>query len=249
MLLFLGDNMKITFFDTISSTNLYLKENYLSLNNLECVVAKHQTAGRGRLGRTWQDSDDLLMSILIKDNLNIEKIESLSLLICSSIFKVLKRYLNNVQIKWPNDILVNGKKICGILLESVFVEKIECVVLGFGVNVNHLNFDLELKDRATSLLLELKEEMNVKDLAREIYEVFIVDYNEYINGNEECFYICKNNSYLIDKKVIYNTFEKEEEAIVRDILKNGHILLETSSGLVEKSSGEITFHYNYKQSD
>ena len=59
--------MSITYFDTIDSTNLYLKENYEKYNNLDCVLARHQTNGRGRMGRVWIDQDDLLMSILVKE--------------------------------------------------------------------------------------------------------------------------------------------------------------------------------------
>ena len=75
--------MKIIKFDTIPSTNLYLKENYQVLDNLTVVCAKHQTKGRGRLGRTWIDNNDLLFSILLKDNLNNPS--DYSFLIASSI--------------------------------------------------------------------------------------------------------------------------------------------------------------------
>ena len=252
MLLFLGDFMKITFFDTIPSTNLYLKENYQKLDNLEAVVAKHQTAGRGRTGRSWKDSEGLLMSILIKENIIPKYVESLSLLVCASIFKALKKYTSDIIIKWPNDILINSKKVCGILLESVVKEKIECIVIGFGININDSKFDEDIENKATSLFLETGTRNNINNLANEIYEIFLIDYENFLNGSNECFNICKNNSCLINKKVVYNTFGNEEEAVVRDILQNGHILLETKDGLLERSSGEITFHYNYyndKQSD
>ena len=79
--------MKTIKFDTIPSTNLYLKENYQKLENLTCVTANHQTQGRGRLGRTWVDNNDLLFSILLKDNLFNPS--DYSFLIASSIIKVL----------------------------------------------------------------------------------------------------------------------------------------------------------------
>ena len=86
----------ILYFDTIPSTNLYLKENYNKLDNLTSVVAHHQTQGRGRLGRSWEDGDDLLMSILIKEEL--DNYSNLSLLISSVIYKVLSKILNNIKI-------------------------------------------------------------------------------------------------------------------------------------------------------
>lgn len=240
---------KIMFFDVIASTNLYLKENYLKLNNLTSVVAHHQTNGRGRLGRAWSDSDDLLMSILIKDDLDLEKIENLSLVICASIFKVLNKYLKNVKIKWPNDLLVNGKKVCGILLESVISNKLEALIIGFGINVNTKSFELDLKKRATSMYLETENFYDIEKLAYEVYDEFLNDYLAYLNGSKDYLKICKDNSCLINKEITYLENEEERIAQVLDILENGHILLKTNDKIIEKSSGEITLHYNYEQSD
>lgn len=242
--------MKIIYFDTIPSTNLYLKENYKELDNLTAVVCKHQTAGRGRLGRSWEDSDDLLMSILLKDNYG-DNIESLSLLICVSILKVLKEYVNNVKIKWPNDILVNNKKICGILLESVVSQKIDCLVLGFGININHKEFSSELTNKATSLSLENNKDYDVKEIASKIYATFISDYQEYLDGNKEYLKECRDNSCLLGKTINYCEGEDVKEADVVDILDNGHILLKVNDQLIEKRSGEITLHKSFydKQND
>ena len=98
--------MKVIKFKEINSTNAYLKDNYKSLDNLTFVVAEHQTEGRGRLGRCWVDQDDLLFSILVKEN--IDKPTDYSLLIASTLLKVLNAY--KPQIKWPNDIMINNKK-------------------------------------------------------------------------------------------------------------------------------------------
>lgn len=247
----MNNNNRIKFVEEIPSTNTYLKENYNDLDNLFSICAKHQTNGKGRLGRTWNDNDDLLMSILLKDDLLLEKIEEISLVICASIFKVLKNILNEVKIKWPNDILINQKKVCGILLESVVSSKLECLVIGFGINVNTKEFLEELKTKATSLYLETKKEYDIKSLAKEIYSQFIIDYEEYKKGNKNYLKICKENSCLIDKDITYLSNGTLVNAKVIDILDNGHILLETNGIMVEKSSGEITLHYNYydRQSD
>lgn len=240
---------EIKFFDVIPSTNLYLKENYSKLNNLSSVVAHHQTNGRGRLGRVWSDSDDLLMSILIKDDLDLEKIENLSLVICASIFKVLKKYLKNVKIKWPNDLLINGKKVCGILSESVISNKLEALIIGFGINVNTKTFETDLKTRATSMFLETNTLYDIEKLAYEVYNEFLNDYSSYLKGVKEYLKICKESSCLINKKITYLENGEERVSKVLDILENGHILLKTNDKIIEKSSGEITLHYNYEQSD
>ncbi len=235
---------KIINFDTILSTNLYFKENYQSLDNLIAVTAKHQTLGRGRLGRIWEDGDDLLMSILIKEMLDINKIEKISLLIASSIYKVIKKYFHDVTIKWPNDILLNGKKVCGILVESIISDKLECLIIGFGINVNTLKMNDELKDKATSFSIESNKQYSIENIAKEVYETFIDDFSNYKNGSKEYLEICKTNSCLIGKEVSYFS-DKEHFAKVIDILENGHILLLEDDGFIEKSSGEVSLHSTF----
>lgn len=235
--------MSITYFDEIDSTNLYLKENYQKLNNLDSVVANHQTKGRGRMGRVWLDQDDLLMSILIKEK--VENPTSLSMLICYTIFKVLKRRIDDVKIKWPNDILVRGKKICGILLEGRSENDNNIIVIGFGVNVNTTSFPNDLLIKATSLKLELKEEVNVKDLSQEIYREFLVDFLNFKMGDTNYIKVIRKESYIIDKDVSFTIDDRKVVAHVVDILDNGNILLNYNGELIEKRSGEISLHENY----
>lgn len=240
--------MKITYFDTLDSTNKYLKENFSNLNNLDSVVAYHQTSGRGRLGRTWVDQDDLLMSILIKEGLENIYIERLSLLICHTIFRTIKEILrnNDVKIKWPNDILVDGKKICGILLEGVSSEKLDAVIIGFGVNVNSEKFSDDLIIKATSLKLISKIKYDINELSKIIFNNFLEDYDKFLMGDNNYLRTCKDNSYLIGKIVSITENDKTYLAKVVDILENGHILLDINGSVYEKSSGEISLTDNYK---
>ena len=157
-------------FQEINSTNTYLKENYNNYENLTIVAAEHQTNGKGRFNRKWFDNDDLLFSILIKENL--DNITDYSLLIAKSIFNVLSKYMDDLSIKWPNDILANDCKICGILLEAVTTSKIECVVLGVGINVNTINFSENLLLKATSMKNILNRNINKEELLKEIIICF-----------------------------------------------------------------------------
>lgn len=238
-------DIKILKFDTLSSTNLYLKDNYPHLDDKTVVVANHQTAGRGRLGRTWIDSDDLLFSILLKNNLN-EKVSSLSLLICASLFKTLKRYFNDVKIKWPNDILVNNKKILGILLEAITNSKIDCVIIGIGINVNNRNFTDDLIMKATSFSLETNKSFNKDTLLNEVLNDFFHEYDLYIYDKSDYLNICKENSWLINKIVTIKADGIRKTAIVKDILNNGNILLSVDSHDLELNYGEVTLEEVYK---
>ena len=171
-------------FNEIDSTNTYLKENYRIYKNLSFVDASYQSKGKGRLGRKWEASKDeaLMFSVLIKDKKLLQKAPILSLVAGSAVFKFLQQIgLENVSIKWPNDIYVNGKKICGILLESVSHEKIDAVIIGIGLNVNQETFPEGFYRTPTSIRLETGSTMDLRDIKKDLYKTIkeeIVSFKE-----------------------------------------------------------------------
>lgn len=233
----------ILYFDTINSTNTYLKDNYKNLNNLTSVVAHHQTNGKGRLGRMWLDQDDLLMSILIKEE--IINFDLLSLLMASVIYKVLSKYVNNIKIKWPNDIVISNKKICGILLEGVSSKRIEAIIIGFGINANTTYFNKEIINKATSLYLETKNKIDIKKLSQEIYDKFVIEFDLFKENKSDYLEMNRKNSNVIGELIKYTENDKEYIAKVVDILDNGHLKLLIDNKYLEKSFGEISLHNNY----
>ena len=133
-------------FETIDSTSTYLKRTYNEHKDLTIVFSSFQEEGHGRMKRVWDapKGSSLLFSILFKDRQIIDNFASLSLLSAVTIFKFLSKYVLNVSIKWPNDVYVNDKKICGILLESISYDlKISALVLGIGININTKEFNEE----------------------------------------------------------------------------------------------------------
>jgi BirA family biotin operon repressor/biotin-[acetyl-CoA-carboxylase] ligase len=158
--------MNIIKLDAIDSTNDFLKD--LSRNqiieNFTTVVAKKQTKGKGQMGSTWnsEEGKNLIMSILIKNVLkDINQIFDLNVATALSIIQVLDEYnIPKLSIKWPNDIMSDNKKLCGILIENSFKSdnKIESVV-GIGLNVNQKSFqDLP---RASSMSIVMQNEFDV----------------------------------------------------------------------------------------
>jgi BirA family biotin operon repressor/biotin-[acetyl-CoA-carboxylase] ligase len=140
--------MSIIKLNAIDSTNDFLKDlsRNQSIDNFTVVIAQKQTNGKGQMGATWYSDEgkNLIMSILIKDVLqNFDEIFHLNVAVALSILHVLDDFnIPKLSVKWPNDIMSDHKKICGILIENSFKldTKIESVV-GIGLNVNQRKFD------------------------------------------------------------------------------------------------------------
>jgi len=122
------------------------------------VVAEEQTAGRGRLGRTWysEKSSGIYMSVILRPPLSPAAAPILTLMAGVATQHALSSVTGlGVDIRWPNDLLVNGKKVCGILTEmSAELGRLHAIVLGIGINVNHAEMPAELRAVATSLRIE-----------------------------------------------------------------------------------------------
>lgn len=119
-------------FDTIDSTNNYAKSMGDSDNsNGALVISEEQTGGRGRLGRSFisPKNKGILMSIILKPNLNPQDAAKLTQIAAASVVLAIKELGINAQVKWPNDIIINGKKLCGILTEmsaELYKDKLCC---------------------------------------------------------------------------------------------------------------------------
>jgi BirA family biotin operon repressor/biotin-[acetyl-CoA-carboxylase] ligase len=122
------------------------------------VIAEEQTAGRGRLGRNWysEKSSGIYASIILRPQLSPAAAPILTLLAGVAVHHAVGSAAGlEADIRWPNDVLVNGKKVCGILTEmKAEVDRLHMVVLGIGINVNHTSMPEELQEIATSLALE-----------------------------------------------------------------------------------------------
>ncbi len=159
---FLGQ--KLIIFDEIDSTQTYIKERASELQNGLVVIAKNQTAGKGTNGRVWYSEKDknLTFSFLLKPNCNVKKIENLTVTIAEVIVDTIKEmYGYDLGIKHPNDIILNHKKMGGILTESVLCEEnVKQIVIGIGLDINQEKFDEDIKEIATSLKREYKKDFD-----------------------------------------------------------------------------------------
>jgi BirA family biotin operon repressor/biotin-[acetyl-CoA-carboxylase] ligase len=160
--------MSIIKLSAIDSTNDFLKDlsRNQSVDNFTAVVAQKQTNGKGQMGATWQSEEgkNLIMSILIKDVLqNSDEIFHLNVAVALSILQVLEDFnIPKLSVKWPNDIMSDHKKICGILIENSFKldTKIESVV-GIGLNVNQRKFDDLPKASSMAVVAEIEFDLDL----------------------------------------------------------------------------------------
>ncbi|MDR3624509.1 MAG: biotin--[acetyl-CoA-carboxylase] ligase [Chlamydiales bacterium] len=146
-------------FQSISSTNDWAKENIHLFNNKELtlVTADMQTAGRGQFGRRWHSPAKKNIYASIVFFLEQDRLDTSLLvqLLAKTVQSVLQENQLETQIKWPNDLLLGGKKLAGILIETSYIQDLTCVIMGIGINVNMPKKDLEnVSQLATSLFIE-----------------------------------------------------------------------------------------------
>ncbi|MGL4791951.1 MAG: biotin--[acetyl-CoA-carboxylase] ligase [Anaerotignaceae bacterium] len=151
--------------ETVDSTNNKVRE--LAQNGAKegcTVIAETQTGGKGRLGRPWKSppGNGVWISVLLKPEIAPQNVSSITLLAGLSVCKVLRALFGvNAEIKWPNDVLLNGKKLCGILTEmNAQMESVDFVIVGIGINVNNASFPKDIEDVATSIYQNIGKEVN-----------------------------------------------------------------------------------------
>lgn len=233
--------MKTIHFETIDSTNTYLKENYENLDNFTFVSADFQSAGRGRNNRNWKSEkgENLLFSLLIKDKALIDKFSSLSVISAFSIIKALN--LEHLSIKWPNDIYYKDSKLCGILLEAVTINEIECLIIGIGLNVNQREFVGEYKRTPTSLYQITNQTQDMRLLKDKIFNQIYTDFMKVKEGYD--FYNdIKEYDYLKDRKVYAEINNEVQQIKVVGIDTDYSLKVLKDNKIYNLSSGEITFH-------
>ncbi|MDH7601203.1 MAG: biotin--[acetyl-CoA-carboxylase] ligase [Armatimonadota bacterium] len=153
-------------FDTVSSTNdIALELAKTGAPEGTVVIARSQHAGRGRHGRVWVDEpgSSVLMSAILRPHLPPERFHELSFVSSIAAAESLKEQFGlRCELKWPNDVLVNKRKICGILIETTEAAAEAAVVIGIGVNVNQTAFPSEIAAEATSVALETGSTQDVR---------------------------------------------------------------------------------------
>lgn len=170
----MDEKIKIKYYDELPSTHLYVKENQDKLENGTVIIANKQTEGIGTHGRSWYtgSGDNIAMSMLFKPECDLSSLNNITVDVAQTIKKAIKNLYNiGLNIKYPNDLLLNGKKICGILTEiNTISGKINYLIISLGFNVNEICFDEETIKIATSLKKEYNKNFDRKEIILKIIQ-------------------------------------------------------------------------------
>jgi len=234
------------YFEQIDSTNQEAKRHALSGQRInQLFVADEQTAGRGRLGRTWasQRKEGLWFSLLLYPEIQPEQASTLTLVAASAMSKAIEKTTGlDVGIKWPNDLILGRKKVCGILTEmSAEINHLHYVIVGIGTNLGQMTFDDALKDKATSIRAEGKS-ITAKALLEAFLETFEQDYNRFCQQDISCVIEeQKKRSVTIGRRVCITRGNEQLEAEAIDIDNEGKLVVRFDDGSVTALfSGEIS---------
>lgn len=239
------------FYEEIGSTNTEGKKIWGdNPKHGTLVIAKRQTAGRGRRGRVWEGNDakNIYFSLLLKPEFLPDKAPELTIIIAIAVAAAIKESFpeisDEVGIKWPNDILIRGKKVCGVLTElSGERGYIECIVMGVGINVGVQKFSSEFADRATSIEAELGRPVSRADLIGKIISHFEKHYDRFVEIVSLAELKGEYEELLVNKgcevRVLDPHGEYDGKALGID--ETGRLLVEKSDGSIEDVyAGEVS---------
>ena len=234
-------------FDEIDSTNTKAKElaeqGYPSGT---LVVADRQIAGRGRRGRSWDSPAGIgiFMTLLLKPDINPNNASMLTLVTALATAQAISDVTGaEAKIKWPNDIVINGKKVCGILTEmSAQFDYINHIVIGIGINVHNESFPEEIRETASSLLLESGKRIHRANLIARFLARFEAGYAIFLQTEDLEGLMKDYNALLVNIQKQVRILDPKEpfEGKAIGITKRGELIVDTWESRKLVSSGEVS---------
>lgn len=227
-------------FDSLPSTNTEAaRAARLGAPEGLCVIAREQTAGRGRRERTWSSPLDagLYFSMVLRPRLSQRLWPLLTLMSSLAVHQALSKSCSlETDIKWPNDVYAEGRKLCGILAEAVEAETGRAVILGIGINLNDRAFPEELKEIATSVEAETGRAVELDGLIEALVEALLEKY-EALHGPDGVDLMlaewAARSSYASGKRVRVELPGEIIEGVTRGLEPDGALRVETVAGEIK----------------
>ena len=258
----------LQYYEVIDSTNTAaFREGDKGAGHGTLIVADHQTGGKGRRGRTWESpaGKNLYFSLLLRPEFSPDKASMLTLIMAYSVAAAIERTVGgkiqeresarcraekngenceSLGIKWPNDILINGKKVCGILTELKLDRgQIGYVVIGVGINVKPQIFGEELAHKASALEQEYGLDISREQLLCNIMQTFEADYEAFIEAENLQPFLEGYQARLLNRDASVKVLDPkgEYEGIARGINEKGELLVERYDGSIcHVYAGEVS---------
>ena len=242
----------ILYYDVTDSTNLRIKQaGDEGAPHGTLAVADRQTAGRGRRGRTWESpaGSSIYMSILLRPKIAPNKASMLTLVMALSVAEGIRQCISQpgcpeLQIKWPNDVIINGKKVVGILTEmSSQIDYINHVNVGVGINVNMTDFPEEIAQTATSLRIECGHTVKRAPLIAAVMERLEKNYKTFLETEDLSGLLDRYSALLVnrDRDVQIIGAKETYRAHAIGINNTGELIVRRENGDIEKiNAGEVS---------
>ncbi|MEG0229555.1 MAG: biotin--[acetyl-CoA-carboxylase] ligase, partial [Oscillospiraceae bacterium] len=242
--------VKCECFNIISSTNIYAKSIAQDAPAPYLIAAAAQTQGKGRLGRSFfsPDNHGVYFSLILKPNLTLFDVSFITLIAAISVHKILSTYCQKeLKIKWPNDILCENKKMCGILTECSATgenNSLQYAVVGIGLNLSGDESTIpgDLKNIMTTAQIAGAQTIDKNVIIPQIVKDFlkIFDNGNFINKKSEIIKEYKKYLAFLNEKVNVICYNEKYEAKIIDVDKNGRLIVEKDGELITVCSGEIS---------
>lgn len=235
------------FFSTCDSTNTRLQElANAGAKEGTVVISEEQTAGQGRNGRNWNSpkGEGIFLSMLLRPEFKPRYASKITLVTALAVCSALgKNGVERLFIKWPNDIVASGKKLCGILTKmSTDAEAIQYIIVGLGINVNQKNFHPEIAKIATSLYIETKEEKSQVNIIADFLSAFETYYEQFRITKDLSLLKEEYNQKLVHRNSMVRIIEEGREKTVKalEINEKGELLVEEQGQIRTIIAGEIS---------
>lgn len=239
-------NFNILRFDTIDSTNSEAaRQAKLGADEGLCIIARQQTAGRGRHGRTWVSEKDagLYFSVVLRPRIDLRFLPLTTLMTGVAVHDTLKEFDLKPDIKWVNDILIEDKKVCGILAETIETQTGLAVIVGIGINLTSRNFPADVADTATSI----EDALINRTISGTDVETALTKYFGYWyailsgeNGNAQILEEWQRRSTYFSGKLVRVTLENEVlEGITDGLEENGALRVKHNDSLRILQAGDV----------
>lgn len=241
-------NYSVLYKEEVDSTNLWAKKlARAGAPEGTAVFADMQTAGMGRRGRSWASGGghSIYMSLVLRPDIAPEQASMLTLVMGLAVTQICRKMLHlDAKIKWPNDMVISGKKVCGILTEmGMKGTGIDYVIAGIGINVNATEFPEEIRKTATSLAIEAGRVLEREEIVAAVLEQISINYKKFLETGDLTNLVKEYNEVLVNREREIRVLDPKGEyrAIATGINEKGELLVTKEDGTrVAVYAGEVS---------